>query len=107
MPQTLAPTYECRHCHTLLQRPLRQAARGQWSAEEGQPFPLGVNWLPQEQAYNFAVYSMHAQNVELLLFREDDLVRPASVFSFDPLRNKSGGVWHCRIPVSATNDAKF
>lgn len=50
---------------------------------------------------------MHAQSVELLLFREDDLEQPACVHSFDPLRNKSGGVWHCRIPVSATNDAKF
>ncbi|MFO1045838.1 MAG: isoamylase [Planctomycetaceae bacterium] len=87
--------------------PLRRPARGQWSAVEGQPFPLGVNWLPQDQAYNFAVYSMHARSVELLLFREDDLEQPVVVFSFDPLRNKSGCVWHCRIPISATNDAKF
>jgi glycogen operon protein len=50
---------------------------------------------------------MHARSVELLLFREDDLEHPAFVLLFDPLRNKSGSVWHCRIPVSATNDAKF
>ncbi len=107
MSQTVAPAYECQHCKKPLRMPLRRPARGQWSAVEGQPFPLGVNWLPQDQAYNFAVYSMHARSVELLLFREDDLEQPVVVFSFDPLRNKSGCVWHCRIPVSATNDAKF
>lgn len=107
MSDISAPAYECRHCKKPLRQPPRRPARGEWSAEEGNPFPLGVNWLPHDQAYNFAVYSMHAQTVKLLLFREDDLDHPAFVFSFDPLRNKSGSVWHCRIPVSATNDAKF
>ena len=107
MPETIVPAYECRHCKKPLRRPLRRPARSQWSAEEGQPFPLGVKWLPLDQAYNFAVYSMHARSVELLLFREDDLEHPTFVLLFDPLRNKSGCVWHCRIPVSATNDANF
>lgn len=103
MPEAIAPDYECRHCR----KPLLRPARSQWSAVEGQPFPLGVKWLPAEQAYNFAVYSMHEQSVELLLFRKNELDRPASVFSFDRLRNKSGIAWHCRIPVSATNGAGF
>lgn len=107
MPEAVAPAYECRHCMKPLRGPLRQPAQSHWSAVEGQPFPLGVSWLPMDQAYNFAVYSMHAQSVELLLFREDALETPACVFLFDPLRNKSGMVWHCRIPISATNDAKF
>ena len=107
MPEAVAPAYECRHCMKPLRGPLRQPARSHWSAVEGQPFPLGVSWLPMDQAYNFAVYSMHAQSVELLLFREDELETPASAFSFDPVRNKSGMVWHCRIPINATNDAKF
>lgn len=107
MPEPIDTAYECRHCLKPLRRPLRRAPPSQWSAVEGLPFPLGVNWLPLEQAYNFAVYSMHARSVELLLFREDDLEHPAVVISFDPLRNKSGCVWHRRIPVSATNDARF
>lgn len=107
MSETSAIAYECRHCKTPLRRPLLRPGLGQWSAVDGRPFPLGVQWLPMEQAYNFAVCSMHAQSVELLLFRENELETPAFVFSFDPLRNKSGTAWHCRIPVSATNDAKF
>ena len=107
MSEPIDTAYECRHCLKPLRRPLRRAPPSQWSAVEGLPFPLGVNWLPLEQAYNFAVYSMHARSVELLLFREDDLEHPAVVISFDPLRNKSGCVWHRRIPVSATNDARF
>ena len=107
MPKIVRPAYECRHCMKPLRSQLLRPARGQWSAVEGQPFPLGVSWLPMHQAYNFAIYSMHAQSVELLLFCENELETPACVFLFDPLRNKSGMVWHCRIPISATNDAKF
>jgi glycogen operon protein len=107
MPQNGVPAYECRHCKTPLRLPLQRNIQGRWSAEEGLPFPLGVKWLPTEQAYNFAVYSRHAQGVELLLFAERQFDEPAFVYRFDPLRNKSGSIWHCRIPVSATNDAKF
>lgn len=107
MTQKTAPPYECRHCKKPLRGRVRQPALGEWSSEEGLPFPLGVNWLPFDQAYNFAVYSMHARSVELVLFQEKELQHPCFTFSFDPLRNKSGNIWHCRIPVSATDDAKF
>ena len=99
--------YECRHCEKLLHRSVQRDAHGRWSTREGQPFPLGVKWLPAEQAYNFAVHSLHAQSVELLLFRESSFHEPVFVYRFDPLQNKSGSIWHCRIPVSATNDARF
>jgi glycogen operon protein len=78
-----------------------------WTANEGSPFPLGATWISRQQAYNFALYSKHAQAVTLLLYREDNLDSPAFQYSFDFLENKSGPIWHCRIPVAQTNDARL
>lgn len=104
-PERIA-AYECRHCKTPLRHSLRKDNCG-WSASEGQPFPLGVKWLPAEQAFNFALYSVHAESVELLFFDDRRFGEPSFEYRFDPLRNKSGSIWHCRIPVSALNDAQF
>ena len=32
---------------------------------EGLPLPLGVSWVEDEQAFNFAVYAEHAESVKL------------------------------------------
>src|SRR5512146_2099410 len=37
-----------------------------WSAREGSPLPLGVRWIATDSAYNFALYSKHADRVVLL-----------------------------------------
>ena len=71
-----------------------------WAAEEGTPSPLGVSWLEEEQAYNFALYSKHATGVTLLLYAADDVVTPATLYHFNFLTNKSGRIWHCRIPAA-------
>ena len=34
-----------------------------WFATEGSPSPLGVTWVPAEEAFNFALYSEHATAV--------------------------------------------
>ena len=78
-----------------------------WTANEGSPFPLGATWISSQQAYNFALYSKHAHAVTLLLYREDNLDSPAFQYSFDFLENKSGPIWHCRIPVAQTNNARL
>ncbi len=39
-----------------------------WHSTEGAPIPLGVTWIEEQQAYNFAVYSKHAESVALLFF---------------------------------------
>jgi glycogen operon protein len=44
-----------------------------WYALEGSPSPLGVTWIEDEAAYNFALYSKHATQVTLLLYSEIDL----------------------------------
>ncbi|MCE9576118.1 MAG: isoamylase [Deltaproteobacteria bacterium] len=70
-----------------------------WATREGLPYPLGVTWCPADDAYNFAIYSKHATSVRLLLFG-DDLAAPRERIALDPLVNKSGRVWHCRVPAA-------
>lgn len=72
----------------------------QWTAEEGAPAPLGVTWVEDEQAVNFALYSKHATDVTLLLYTQHDTMNPAMQYRLNYLAHKSGRVWHCRLPVS-------
>ncbi len=78
-----------------------------WFALEGSPSPLGVTWIEDEAAYNFALYSKHATAVTLLLYSEIDLSRPTYEHRLDPLVNKSGRIWHCRLRKSAIPDARY
>jgi isoamylase len=68
-----------------------------WIAAEGCPFPSGASWVDSARAWNFALYSKHAESVTLLLYTESDLIHPACTFRFDYLRNKTGRIWHCRV----------
>ena len=43
----------------------------------GRPWPLGVEWVEADDAFNFALYSRHATGVTLLGYAEKDLARPA------------------------------
>jgi isoamylase len=40
-----------------------------WRARDGSPLPLGAIWVAEQAAYNFALYSKHAESVVLLLYR--------------------------------------
>ncbi|MGC2704511.1 MAG: isoamylase [Candidatus Acidiferrales bacterium] len=81
--------------------------RPRWAQTEGTPLPLGATWIEEEQAFNFAVYAEHAENVTLLLYSADDLANPILTFQFDFLRNKSGRVWHCRLPLNQMRGARY
>src|ERR1700684_2341138 len=81
--------------------------RPTWEQVEGNPLPLGVKWIEEEKAFNFAVHSEHAESVTLLLFSAADLVNPVLTFRFDFLRNKSGRVWHTRIPIVQIGEARY
>ena len=72
-------------------------APSRWTAREGSPLPLGVTWIAEERAYNFALYAKHAERVTLLLYAVRDVVRPALAVTFDHRHHKSGRVWHCRL----------
>jgi isoamylase len=78
-----------------------------WSAVEGAPAPLGVTWVAEDQAYNFALYSRHATSVTLQLYAADNLEQPAHVVRLDHLVNKSGYIWHCRVPLATARDARY
>ena len=47
-----------------------------WAEIEGAPSPLGLTWIAEQQAYNFALYSRHATAVALLLYAPDDPLLP-------------------------------
>src|SRR5215813_13325394 len=81
------------------------AKRLTWEQAEGSPLPLGVTWMEGEQAFNFAVHAEHAESVTLLLYASADLVNPLLAYRLDFLRNKSGRIWHCRIPLREIGDA--
>ena len=81
--------------------------RPAWEQAEGSPLPLGVTWIEQEQAFNFAVHAEHAESVTLMLYVATDLVNPLVAYRFDFLRHKSGRIWHCRIPVTEIGKATY
>jgi len=81
--------------------------RPTWAQAEGTPLPLGATWIEEEQSFNFAVHAEHAEGVTLLLYSADEFVNPVLTFQFDFLRNKSGRVWHCRIPLSKMRGARY
>jgi glycogen operon protein len=78
-----------------------------WASVEGLPYPLGVTWCEADRAYNFAVYSKHATAVRLLLFDDRDYAVPRVEVALEPLRNKSGRIWHCRVSQSQLGACRY
>jgi isoamylase len=75
--------------------------------QEGLPFPLGVQWNPEDRTYNFALFSRHATAVTLLLHSDPDAEHPALAVPLRHPEHKSGRVWHCRIPECLVGDARY
>ena len=71
-----------------------------WAAVEGWPTPLGVSWIEEEKAYNFALYSKHATGVVLLLYSRQDYADTQMEFRMEPRTHKTGRIWHCRLPAA-------
>ncbi len=78
-----------------------------WAHTEGLPLPLGVSWIQDDLAFNFAVCAEHAESVKLFVYSPTDLAKPVLTSQFDPIRNKSGRIWHCRIPLDRMCDARY
>ena len=81
--------------------------RPTWAQTEGTPLPLGATWIEEERAFNFSVFAEHAASLTLLLYSADDLARPIMTFEFDCIRNKSGRIWHCRLPLNQIRGARY
>jgi glycogen operon protein len=58
------------------------------SMKEGKPWPLGAHW--DGQGVNFAVFSAHAQSIELCLFDASGTKEIARY----PLPCHTSDVWH-------------
>jgi len=87
--------------------PVAQQKQPRWSQTEGLPLPLGASWVEDEEAFNFAVYAEHAESVTLFLYAAQELTNPTLTFQFDSLRNRSGRIWHCRIPLHQMRAARY
>jgi glycogen operon protein len=79
----------------------------QWPSIEGSPIPLGVTYIANEQAYNFALYSKTANEVTLVLFTKDDVSKPSLEVRLEPPWHKTKRIWHCRIKEADLNGAVY
>ena len=77
-----------------------------WAAVDGAPAPLGLTYIPEERAYNFALNSKYATPVRLLLYGDDE-TNPVDTYDFRFPQNKTARVWHCRLPASRVEKAKY
>lgn len=71
----------------------------------GRPWPLGVEWIEAEDAFNFALYSRHATGVTLLCYSDKDPARPILEFRLQHPVHKTGSIWHGRIPAGELDGA--
>lgn len=63
--------------------------------EPGRPVPLGVE--EGQDGFNFAVFSRHAERVELLIFDEADSESPIAAFDLQSAAHRTGDVWHAFV----------
>lgn len=64
-----------------------------FSLSQGFPLPFGVS--PSEEGFNFSLFSAHATQVSLCLFNLEESA-PIEI-PLDPVRNKTGDVWHIHV----------
>jgi isoamylase len=81
--------------------------RASWDSAEGAPSPLGVSWIAATGSYNFALYSRFAHQVTLLLYAREDPGDPVFSYRFQPMKNRTGHVWHARVSRSETKGATY
>jgi glycogen operon protein len=82
---------------------------------EGTPSPLGVSIVDSTAdfvesgtcAWNFALTSRHASGVELLLYGAADAAKPLLSRTLDIVENRTGLVWHCRVPMVEAEGAQY
>lgn len=61
----------------------------------GHPYPFGVT--ETHQGFNFSIYVKNAKRVILSFFDEDRLSQPFQEIELNPLKNRTGNVWHIHI----------
>ncbi|MDR2773453.1 MAG: glycogen debranching enzyme, partial [Tannerella sp.] len=71
-------------------------AFGDFTIEKGGPLPMGATLTGS--GVNFSIFSRHAKAITLLLFENDTPDSECKGVLLDPVRNRTGDVWHCHIP---------
>ena len=61
----------------------------------GTPFKLGATIT--QDGVNFSIYSKDASSVSLCLFEDDMAKQPYAVVPFDPVKNRTGDIWHIKL----------
>ncbi|QXJ29377.1 Limit dextrin alpha-1,6-maltotetraose-hydrolase [Saccharolobus shibatae B12] len=61
----------------------------------GDPYPLGSNWIEDEDGVNFSLFSENAEKVELFLYSQTNQKYPKEIIE---VKNKTGDIWHVFIP---------
>jgi glycogen operon protein len=69
------------------------AVRDESEIQAGSPLPIGGTHQLGE-GVNFVLVSRHATGVRLELYRHPDDSSPARIVALDPVRNRTGDVWH-------------
>src|SRR5207245_2082449 len=72
-------------------KPAESGERRRFATSRGHCLPFGAT--PRPGGINFAVFSRHAQRVDLVLF-EEGREQPIAEFPLDPTLHKTGDVWH-------------
>ncbi|MDY2838897.1 MAG: glycogen debranching protein GlgX [Treponema sp.] len=67
----------------------------EFSTQNGCPMGLGAILTPD--GINFSIYSKNATGVQLCLFDSERDKKPAQIIDLDPLKNKTGYIWHIFI----------
>jgi isoamylase len=78
-----------------------------WPSIEGSPSPLGVTYIREEDAFNFALYSQNAREVTLLFYGANDFTTPLLEWPLEPLSHKTKRVWHCRLNRNQLAEARY
>ena len=71
------------------------SAPARYRVAPGLPLPLGVQDCCD--GFNFAVFSRHAERVELRLFDDTTATEPALVVDLDPVHHRTGDIWHTLV----------
>jgi glycogen operon protein len=69
---------------------------GTLRAEPGKALPSGASLT--ENGVNFSLFSRNAKDITLVLFESPAPESACQKFPLDPVKNRTGDVWHCHIP---------
>jgi len=65
--------------------------------QAGNPLPIG-GAHQQGRGVNFVLFSRHATAVRLEFYQNSDDSSPSRIIGFDPVRHRTGDVWHVWVP---------